>query len=597
MPQASSRPLGDGPHKYVAPAGSDRAAGTEAEPWRTVAHAIRQLAPGDTLVLRQGVYYGPIEIRLAAVAGRPITIRPHPNELVIIDGGFREFFETPRSAWKPVGDGAEGEYRSTRVYPGLSGAQGLFGDSMVPLHSYTWLSDLRSDETVFTSRTAPLYCGPGLWYNPRTRRIHVRLAHDRADYYPLESRYRGATDPREVPMVVTGSSRLPMRILGSSHLVIEDLVIRGAGRSAVEIIGSESIRLDGVTAYSGYHALVLENTRAVRVINSRFRGPSAPWSSRISLKYKGTAGVLLRTAGVLTKNLDLEVAWNEFTDGHDGVFLGEARNADFHHNLVENFNDDGIFLTSRSGGNGPIRVFRNRISRCLSSIVFGWGRGRRNVPGEGVYVYRNVIEHLTRVYYEEPRGGSGSRAAYGNLVRDHGSPIWEPMKIYQNTFVARRAERWMWTYLLGLGSHLHETTRDVFNNIVVHIEDTPSLDVPAAGVDFRSDGNLFWSATRDEDSETDFFARYRASEAFEDSRAIYPPGWESDSVYGDPAFVRFDAAAAGNDYRLGAGSAAVDAGVRLPAEWPDPLRSVDSGESDIGALPAGSEPLRVGPRR
>ncbi len=62
----------------------------------------------------------------------------------------------------------------------------MFGDSMVPLHSYVWLSDLQSDAVSWAGKMEPLYCGPGLWYNPRTRRIHARLAHDRADYFPPE---------------------------------------------------------------------------------------------------------------------------------------------------------------------------------------------------------------------------------------------------------------------------------------------------------------------------------------------------------------------------------------------------------------------------
>ena len=31
-----------------------------------------------------------------------------------------------------------------------------------------------------------------------------------------------------------------------------------------------------------------------------------------------------------------------------------------------------------------------------------------------------------------------------------------------------------------------------------------------------------------------------------------------------------------------------------PAEWPDPLRKEDRGKPDVGALPLGAAPLRVG---
>jgi hypothetical protein len=49
-----------------------------------------------------------------------------------------------------------------------------------------------------------------------------------------------------------------------------------------------------------------------------------------------------------------------------------------------------------------------------------------------------------------------------------------------------------------------------------------------------------------------------------------------------------------NDYRLQSGSAAVDAGVELPANLPDPVRGQDKGKPDIGALPLGAEPLQAG---
>ncbi len=44
---------------------------------------------------------------------------------------------------------------------------------------------------------------------------------------------------------------------------------------------------------------------------------------------------------------------------------------------------------------------------------------------------------------------------------------------------------------------------------------------------------------------------------------------------------------------LSSGSAAVDAGVPLSSDWPDPLRSEEKGKLDAGAVPYGSESLKV----
>ena len=48
------------------------------------------------------------------------------------------------------------------------------------------------------------------------------------------------------------------------------------------------------------------------------------------------------------------------------------------------------------------------------------------------------------------------------------------------------------------------------------------------------------------------------------------------------------------DLRLREGSPAVAGGSDLPAEWPDPLRGAGKGKPDVGAVPAGGEPWRVG---
>ena len=50
---------------YVSPSGSDSNPGTEQEPWRTVEGSLAKLEPGDTLLLREGVYeeaIGPVSV-------------------------------------------------------------------------------------------------------------------------------------------------------------------------------------------------------------------------------------------------------------------------------------------------------------------------------------------------------------------------------------------------------------------------------------------------------------------------------------------------------------------------------------------------------
>ncbi|CAA9321872.1 MAG: Chitinase [uncultured Frankineae bacterium] len=68
--------------RYVAPNGSDSAAGTATAPWRTVAKAVRAARDGATLVLRGGTYSESV----TAPSGKRLTIQSAPGEAVWLDG-------------------------------------------------------------------------------------------------------------------------------------------------------------------------------------------------------------------------------------------------------------------------------------------------------------------------------------------------------------------------------------------------------------------------------------------------------------------------------------------------------------------------------
>jgi hypothetical protein len=72
---------------YLSPTGSDASPGTLAQPWKTFAHAIPLLTPGNTLILRAGSYPERLLISgKSATAGSPIIIRNYPDEAAAIDG-------------------------------------------------------------------------------------------------------------------------------------------------------------------------------------------------------------------------------------------------------------------------------------------------------------------------------------------------------------------------------------------------------------------------------------------------------------------------------------------------------------------------------
>jgi hypothetical protein len=84
----TSRAINDGPAKFVdANRGADANDGSKDAPWRSINHAIAQIAAGETLYLRGGTYYEHVYLGRVGREDAPITIRSYPGEIAIIDGG------------------------------------------------------------------------------------------------------------------------------------------------------------------------------------------------------------------------------------------------------------------------------------------------------------------------------------------------------------------------------------------------------------------------------------------------------------------------------------------------------------------------------
>lgn len=650
LPQASPRPRGSGPMKFVAAnAGSDSNNGSEQKPWRTMQHAVEQLQPGETLVMRGGTYHEHVLVTAVGTAERPVTICGYPGELAVLDGGVPEFLLSPQTAWEPCPDGVPGEFQSVKTFPGLHARTegvhlfGHFADSMIPLHGYRLHGDLRSDNVYWNldnkvGKDQFIYCGPGLFYEIATGRIHARLAHTRMKYLADEDNYTGETDPRRIPLVIGAASHGPTLVLRDCRYVkLLDLVVRGSGTTAIEIDHGEQLVLDGVTAYGAASAIRVADTAGLRILNTACRGPAAPWTFRGSLKYRSVEARIFSASGwapTWPGNRDFELAHNEFTDSVDGVFIGNVARVRFHHNLVDNVSDDGVFLTAGTAFDGStpgggVEVTQNRFSRCLTTFAFGVGHGRQKVladriqTGAGVQIARNVFDFRRPVHYYQPRSADDPQTvdSRGRLLGDHGSPAWEPLAFYNNT-VLNADTPFRAGYGGGTNGGMGRAgSRRVFNNIFLNTEGQPGYVLPEvvkpklAGIpapddvtpsgataaaspfvpDFAADGNLHWSLAAGFDA-TPFLTQLRRSSRTADERASRVLGWTSRDVAADPQFERVSPDwRVACDLRLRTDSSALRAGVSVPVQWPDPLRG-NSNESisDIGAMPTDSTPWRIG---
>jgi hypothetical protein len=625
LPKAMNRPLGQGRAYFVdQAAGDDKAAGSREAPWKTIARGLKDLRPGDTLCLRGGVYYERVRATLAGTADAPITIRSFPGELAVLDGGLREFHDDPAMAWEPCPDGAEGEFRSARAYPDMAAREegpnvmGNFADSLVPLHGYRLHADLQSRNVFWNveskmSKEKGIYCGPGLWFDTKSGRIHARLAHMTLQGLG-DANYRGETDPRKLRLVVALSGPgSALRVEDSRHARFQDLVVRGACAATVGVERCEGIEFDGVTAYGGTSVMSARETAGLRLLNCALRGVSAPWTFRGHLKYRGVEARLLSASGWMPSgNSDFELAYSEFTDCIDGVFIGNVDGVRMHHSLLENLSDDGLFMTATTaydgrtvGGN--IHVYQNRLARCLTTFAYGVGHGRQKVlavgkqTGAGLWVYRNVFDLRPWVAYQIPGGADAPQelTSSARSCGDHGSPTWEPMRYYHNT-VLTRTPPFRANYLDGWGTRGGGAPRRLFNSILCQSAGVPGHVLPPPEDDQEADGNLHWSAADGDAARDAFLADLRRppKPARGDKAAAEPPkarGPRAEhDLFADPKFARYSPQGGPEDLSLTPDSPAIDAGVPVPAEWPDPLRAADKGRPDIGAVPLGCKPWRIG---
>lgn len=621
-PSTSKRSMPDGPMLVVdAERGDDANAGTQAAPLKTAQLAINRATPGTTVVLRGGVYLERLVIATRGSAEKPVTLRSWPGEAAIIDGGWPEFSLSPQSAWQPVSGGTSGEFRSTKAFPNVRDVVGAFGDSMIGLNTYFHRSDLQATNELIdyddwdkakTTDIKPLWCGPGLWYDAASGHIHCRLSHT---HIAGLDNYSGETDPRKLPLIVAPFRSVPLLIDAAAHVRIQDLTIRGAGYDAVILDKAEHIELDNVTVWCGSYGVRARATGPLKMHRCGLYGSCPPWLFRTDTSKRAYPGrpnrdiTRLNTHATLVLdsgrefevfahpcNDNWEISYCDFTDSHDGPYLGGV-SMKFHHNLIDGTQDDGVYLSPMyprhlfMGGGAEIHLYQNLFRGCLTAIAFGGSEDTR----DRVFIYRNLFDLRPAVLTGRPSVRDRElRTSHGKLMGDHGSPPWSAMTIYHNTVVAKEQARD--ASMAALGAVRSGLPRRTYNNLFVHLEKLPGFVPPTLDQPVEADGNLYWAPGTDEKSAAALFQRYRASKDYAAQKDKFPNGVSDRSLVADPRFAISDLNADAFDFRLSGDSPAVNSGVPLPADWPDPLRELDKDGPDRGAIPFGVATLEVGRR-
>src|SRR3954471_11387269 len=140
-------------------------------------------------------------------------------------------------------------------------------------------------------------------------------------------------------------------------------------------------------------------------------------------------------------NHDWEISWSDFTDGHDGVFL-VGRNMRFHHNLVENIQDDAVDIScALPRADDRMFITQNIVRHCLTAISthnydIQWPRGK-------AYIARNIFDQSRPIMFARPSAAhpDGELTSVGTFLL-HGSDraqFVESVYFYQNTCIAPTA--------------------------------------------------------------------------------------------------------------------------------------------------------------
>jgi hypothetical protein len=495
--------------------------------------------------------------------------------------------------------------------------------------------------TIDTFKHPWVYMGPGLFYESEAGRIHIRLSHTH-NHTPGIVDYDGGTDPRHVRVAISHRAPAPLVVVGCSFLQIDHLDVRFGGDRTIRIESSSDVVLDHVRAFSGNEGILLaDGDTSVVLRHCEVRGGIPTWMFRSDIKdgYRALDGATVITddLGHGTSQALLSgrpgvvetVVHNcEFVDGHDLFMFGQHTR--FHHNLIDNVHDDGLVVETI--GSDALEVDQNVIMRCLEAIGFA----NEQEVGGSRSIHHNLIDLRSPTAGIRPRpcghlvskddpNKDGSVFRYGQLYKSNKPD--GALDLFHNTCLVAHQLR-----VAGIQHYASSCgdTRRSANNIYADVTPSPenpdnyaSAFLPHPDFPGPTDGNFYFQLPKQDlrllrHSDYDLLS-HRKADSFdslddyrngigqppndppnahhEDSKTIYPPGFEKNSREGDPLFhqvapdgvPQFD-----DDLRLQDDSPARDHGVELDfIGITDPLAPSD-GQPDMGCYKFDTLGLEVG---
>jgi hypothetical protein len=581
---------------YVSTAGSDAAPGTLAQPFRTIAHAGSRLRPGDTALIRGGVYRETVRPARSGTAAARVTFAAYPGERVTVSGAdvvgnwsaHAGSVSKARQSWD-LGFGNNQVFVDGRMMiearwpnttldvtrPRKASADDITVTSSAGADPATaTLTDVQLTQPAGTWDGATIHVMSGHgWvgqtgtvagsapgkltytYKPLDQKNQVPRA---GDAYYLTCKFAALDAPGEW-FYESASRTLYLRTPGSDSPAGHTVEVKRRqfafdlrDRSYVDVKGFDLFAAT-ITSSAASSSLRLSNLNASYV--SHFTLQPDPWGQQ---QQSHNSGILLLGRDSVIK--DSRITYS----AGNGVFLGGSRNRVENcviSNVAYNAGDEaGVYTLgpghvvlrntiSHTGRSGVVhryspgaKILHNLIHTVLLQTTDGGGTYTWGSDGAGTEIAYNRI-------YNVKSGGFGAAGVYlDNFSRNH--------VVHHNV---------VWDSDFGLKMNPPNTSNRIYNNTFA--------------------GNKYSVASSGTREMTGSVFR---NNLFTNRLQIGPGAVASDNL-GAGSDFRFVNAAAG-DFRLSAGSAVIDRGVAIA-----PYTNGHVGVApDLGAYEYGKTPWTAG---
>ena len=423
-----------------------------------------------------------------------------------------------------------------------------------------------------------MYMGPGIWFDGVHRQVHIRLSHTHNNVNEWPD-YTGITDPRTAKVALSKSLTPALSLTNCTYLRFGNMTLRFGGRETVLIRDCTDIDFDHVNIRAGSRAIRLEanpDEHNERIVfhDCEIDGGMPTWFFRsdrkdeyhyvpATLQNPTQADVKLNTLGkVTTNNLlssrqnasEIQVHHCELVNGHDVCIFGPHMR--FHHNWVNNINDDALFMGSECSATEDAWVYRNVVTKVMTTLSFA-----SDTPLGDIRIFRNLFDIREPTLGIRPGKVGDNPLRQGQFYKSNG--VEGPFDLWHNTCLVLNAGA---TFVAGQPTDLNRAgfthyrvfrlgdevagTRRSFNNIFVAAYPDSQFTkaiafLPPRTFEGPTDGNIY-ERVGPEDPGLGTEPRFRVTGGtpadfadLDGYNAVHDP-WERDGIRANPLFISFD---------------------------------------------------------